>query len=73
MAKVKAMSKPTSCEAHPKALLRFSVAKQRRLNTLMAKNNNGRLTDVEQAELQALVREVEEMTLANARMLASQR
>jgi hypothetical protein len=39
----------------------------------MVKNNEGSLTDGEREELRALVREAEEMTLANARILAGQR
>lgn len=54
-------------------LLHFPTAKQKRLDVLMAKNNEGRLTSAEQEELQALVREAEEMTLVNARMLREQR
>jgi hypothetical protein len=58
----------------PKATLhRLSAAKQTRLDMLMAKNNEGQLTDGEREELQVLVREAEEMTLANARILAGQR
>jgi len=38
----------------------------------MAKNNDGRLTGQERAELQALVREAEEITINNARLLAQQ-
>ncbi len=40
---------------------------------LMAKNNEGRLSQEERTELQALVTEAEEITLANARILARQR
>ena len=54
-------------------LYRFSAAKQKRLDTLMTKNNNGQLTDGEREELRALVREAEELTLVNARILAGQR
>jgi hypothetical protein len=58
----------------PEATLhRLSAAKQTRLDMLMAKNNEGQLTDGEREELQVLVREAEEMTLANARILAGQR
>jgi hypothetical protein len=46
---------------------------QERLETLMAKNNAGQLTDTERNELQTLVRAAEEITLANARLLAAQR
>jgi hypothetical protein len=47
--------------------------KQRRLDALMAKNNAGPLTKAESNELQTLVREAEEITLANARLLVVQR
>jgi hypothetical protein len=58
----------------PKGMLhRLSAAKQKRLDTLMTKNNKGQLTDGEREELRALVREAEEITLANARILAGQR
>jgi len=58
----------------PKGTLhRLAVAKQTRLDTLMAKHNEGQLTGGEHEELQALVHEAEEMTLANARILARQR
>jgi hypothetical protein len=39
----------------------------------MAKNNQGQLTDAEREELGVLVREAEEITLANARLLVRQR
>src|SRR5438477_6456689 len=50
----------------------LAAEKQTRLNTLMTKNNAGTLTDRERDELQGLVREAEEITLANARLLAHQ-
>jgi hypothetical protein len=53
-------------------LHRFSAAKQKRLDTLMTKNDNGQLTDGEREERRVLVREAEEITLANARILAGQ-
>jgi hypothetical protein len=46
--------------------------KQARLEILMTKNSAGTLTDRERGELQALAREAEEITLANARLLAQQ-
>jgi len=52
---------------------RFPASKQRRLDLLMTKNNDGKLTKAEQNELKSLVREAEELTLENARTLASQR
>jgi hypothetical protein len=54
-------------------LRRFPASKQRRLDVLMTKNNDGKLTKTEQSELKSLVREAEELTLENARTLASQR
>ena len=57
----------------PKGRLhRLSAVKQKRLDTLMAKNNAGQLAGGEREELRALVREAEEMTLANARILSGQ-
>jgi hypothetical protein len=52
---------------------RLSAAKQQRLDGLMVGNNEGRLTSTEYKELQALVREAEEISLGNARSLASRR
>jgi len=58
----------------PRARLRrLPAGNQRRLDVLMAKNNDGRLTRAEQGELQDLVREAEQITVENARMLAGQR
>lgn len=54
-------------------LQRFSSVKQRRLDTLMSKNTEGKLTTSEAEELRALVQEAEEMALTNARVLAKQR
>ena len=45
---------------------------QSRLDTLMGKNNHGELTAPEREELRTLVREVEEVMLANARLLSQQ-
>jgi DNA-binding Xre family transcriptional regulator len=60
-------------EMEDEGLLHFPANKQQRLDTLMAKNNDGRLTDAEHEELRALVHEAEAMTLANAHRLAGQR
>ena len=49
---------------------RLPAAKQRRLDVLMEENNQGRLNEEELKELRALVREVEELTLENARRVA---
>jgi hypothetical protein len=53
-------------------LRRFDATKQGRLDDLMARNNDGRLTPAEQVEFRALAREAEELALSNARMLAGQ-
>jgi hypothetical protein len=55
------------------ALRTLSAKKQTRLDTLMTRNNAGSLTDQERVELQTLVREAEDLTLTNARLLAQQR
>ena len=67
------LSELITFETSKRRLQRFSPAKQKRLDVLMAKNNEGQLTKTESEELQALVREAEEMTLANAQVLARQR
>jgi Cro/C1-type HTH DNA-binding domain len=54
-------------------LRRLSTAKQKRLDALMDKNNEGLLTSAERKELKALVRDAEEIALSNARKLAGQR
>lgn len=59
-------------EAHHGKLLRFSAAKQKRLDALMEKNNQGRISKAEKQELSELATEAEEMALTNARMLAEQ-
>jgi len=60
-------------ETPRRKLRRLTAGKQKRLDTLMAQNNEGKLTDAEKQELRALVREVEAITLDNARQLAEQR
>jgi hypothetical protein len=47
--------------------------KQARLDRLMILNNSGQISPAERAELRTLVLEAEEITLANARILAAQR
>jgi hypothetical protein len=71
-------TKPTPCDSTKKVpgrgrVRRLPAAKQKRLNILMDKNNQGRLSKEDHKELRALVREVEELTLDNARRLAEQR
>ena len=51
----------------------LDAEKQTRLDALMTNNNEGRLTPSERGELQTLVREAEEITLLNARLLAGHR
>jgi len=51
----------------------LAADKQACLDALMTKNNAGILTETERDELQALVHEAEEITLANARLLVAQR
>jgi hypothetical protein len=50
----------------------LAADKQDRLDRLMEKNNQGKLSRKEQRELQDLVRETQELTLHNARILAEQ-
>jgi hypothetical protein len=52
-------------------LQRISDAKQRRLDVLMEKNNNGQLTPRELKELEVLVSDVEALSLRNTQTLAS--
>jgi hypothetical protein len=60
-------------ETPARKLRRLSAAKQKRLDALMARNNDGTLSKAEAQELRTLVREAEEILLANARQLAKQR
>jgi 5-methylcytosine-specific restriction endonuclease McrA len=50
---------------------KFPSAKQRRLNQLLEKNSEGIITPKETATLKQLVREAEELMVANARRLAA--
>jgi hypothetical protein len=67
------LSELITFEAPRKKLRRLTSEKQKRLDTLMAGSNEGRLTNAEKQELRALVREAEEIMLDNARRLAEQR
>jgi hypothetical protein len=67
------LSELIAFETRKAQLRRLSAAKQKRLDFLMGKNNEGRLTNAERGELEALVAEAEDITLTNARVLASQR
>jgi hypothetical protein len=51
-------------------LQRLSLSKQARLTKLMDKNNEGRLSQAEQIELQRLGSEVDQMLLTNSQALA---
>jgi hypothetical protein len=53
-------------------LATLAADKQDRLDALMDKNNQGKLSRKEQRVLQDLVRETQEITLHNARILAAQ-
>jgi hypothetical protein len=53
-------------------LAKLTADKQKRLDTLMDTNNQGKLSRKQQRELQDLVRETQEITLHNARVLAEQ-
>ncbi|NOX62861.1 MAG: hypothetical protein GXP42_13090 [Chloroflexi bacterium] len=50
-------------------LQRFSPAAQSRMDELLAKSNEGTLTEAERAELTALVEEYERIMLANTKAL----
>lgn len=52
---------------------KLAPKKQKRLEKLMAKSSNGTLSRTEEAALRRLVREAEELALANARVLATDR
>ncbi len=54
-------------------LRQIAPRKQKRLDTLMTKNNDGKLSSAEKRELRVLVREAEEIMLDNARRLAGER
>ena len=67
------LSELITFEAPQRKLRRLAAGKQKRLDALMARNNDGKLTTAEGQELRALVREAEEIMLDNARQLAEQR
>lgn len=54
----------------PPRLKRFPAAKQRRLDELLEKNGEGKISDKEKARLERLVAEAEQLMVANARLLA---
>jgi hypothetical protein len=67
------LSELIAFESPKRKLRRLAAGKQKRLDALMARGNDGRLTGAEKEELRALVREAEEVMLDNARRLAEQR
>jgi Cro/C1-type HTH DNA-binding domain len=67
------LSKLIAFESAEIRLQRLSAAKQKRLDALMDRSNQGRLTSAECTELKTLVCDAEEISLSNARKLASQR
>jgi hypothetical protein len=67
------LSELITFEAPQRKLRRLAAVKQKRLDALMTRSNDGKLTTAEGQELRALVREAEEIMLNNARQLAEQR
>lgn len=59
-------------QQEPEYLHTLRREQQARLDVLMAQHNNGALTPPEHRELEQLVRETGELTLANARSVANQ-
>jgi hypothetical protein len=59
-------------EGKHQTLQKLTPMKQSRLDLLMGMNNQGTLTEAEREELRSLVKEAEEITLANARLLSQQ-
>ena len=60
-------------ESEDNKLRTLSAEKQTLLDTLMSGNNAGSLSEADRNHLESLVREAEEITLTNARLLAAQR
>ncbi|MCE9552862.1 MAG: hypothetical protein K8T91_05735 [Planctomycetes bacterium] len=53
----------------PPTLKKFAPAKQRRLDALLEKNAEGKITASEKTRLEALVAEAERLMVSNARLL----
>ena len=66
------LSELVGFEPEAKTLAQLPTARQKRLDTLMAKNNEGKLSTAEQRELRGLVAEAETVVLRNARVLKQQ-
>ena len=58
-------------EPVPPKLKRFPAAKQRRMDDLLAKNNEGSISAPETRRLETLVREAEQLMVSNAERLAA--
>jgi hypothetical protein len=54
----------------PPKIKKFSAAKQRRMDELLDKNSEGTITPSEKLRLERLVAEAEELTVANAKLVA---
>ena len=54
----------------PPKIAKLPTAKQRRLDALLDKNNEGTITSSEKAKLEELVAEAERLMIANAKRLA---
>jgi hypothetical protein len=63
----------SAAETQKLKLRRLAAAKQSRMDALLTRNNEGNLTPPEQEELRGLVSEAEQISLDNARALASRR
>jgi hypothetical protein len=61
----------TMKKSTPPKVVKFSAAKQRRLDDLLDKNAEGTITPREKAVLEKLVAEAERLIVANAERLAS--
>ncbi len=68
-----ALSEWIAFEDEQGSMRSMALYKQKKLEHMMNQNNNSLLTDVEFAEFQILVREAEEISLYNARLLAQKR
>jgi hypothetical protein len=59
-----------SKKVNPPKIQRFPPSKQRRMDELLEKNSEGRITPKEKLRLQALVAEAERLMVANSKRLA---
>jgi hypothetical protein len=64
------MAEARKKSARRPTMRRLPAAKQKRLDNLMSKSNDGLLNQAEHDELQDLVRQTQELALENARRLA---